>query len=243
MMATITTEWVRLEAGGFPMGAFVARPEALGSDAGPGILVLQEAYGVSKHIRDVTERYARLGFTAIAPELFHRTAPPRFEAPYGGDFSAIQPHFTALTSETLIDDMSAAYDWLAEEAKIDAKRIAAVGYCLGGRCAYLANAELTLGAAISYYGGAIAPDLLDRAQKQGSPILMFWGGLDKHIPPEQHRAVADALTSAGADHVQVVFSKADHAFNRDGGPTYNEAAAREALHLVLEFLRVNGVLD
>lgn len=241
-MATVTTEYVTLDGGGSAMEAFIARPEAPGPEEGPGILVLQEAYGVNKHIRDVAERYARLGFTAIAPELFHRTAPAHFEAPYGSDFSVLQPHYGALTPQTLIDDMSAAYDWLAEEAKIDAKRIAAVGYCLGGRCAYLANAELPLGAAISYYGGGIAPDLLDRAEKQGSPILMFWGGLDKHIPPEQHRAVADALTAAGADHVQVVFSKADHAFNRDGGPTYNEAAAREALHLVLEFLSVNSVL-
>jgi carboxymethylenebutenolidase len=243
MMATVTTDYVSLDVGGSSMEAFVARPETPGREEGPGMLVLQEAYGVNKHIRDVAERYARLGFTAIAPELFHRTAPPHFEAPYGGDFGAIQPHFSALTPQTLIDDMSAAYDWLAEEAKIDAKRIAAVGYCMGGRCAYLANAELPLGAAISYYGGGIAPDLLDRAKKQGSPILMFWGGLDKHIPPEQYRAVADALTAAGADHVQVVFSKADHAFNRNGGLSYNEAAAREALHLVLEFLRVNGVLD
>jgi carboxymethylenebutenolidase len=242
MMATVATNYVTLDAGGSSMEAFVARPEVPGTDEGPGIIVIQEAYGVSKHIRDVAERYARLGFTAIAPELFHRTAPARFEVPYGSDFSALQPHFGALTPQTLIEDMSAAYDWLAEEAKIDAKRIAAVGYCLGGRSAYLANAELPLGAAISYYGGGIAPDLLDRAQKQGSPILMFWGGLDKHIPPEQYRAVADALTAAGADHVQVVFSKADHAFNRDGGPTYNETAAREAFHLALEFLRVNKVL-
>lgn len=222
------------------MEAAVARPP---SGPGPGLIVLQEAFGVNHHIRNVAERYAaRAGVTAIAPELFHRTAPPGFEGRYG-DFDAIRPHMAALTTPGLAADMRAAYDWLVQQAKIPPSRIAAVGYCMGGRCAYLANSELPLAAAISYYGGGIAPDMLDRAARQHGPLLMFWGGLDQHIPAEQHRAVADALTAAGADHVQVVFSKADHGFNCDERPSYNESASREALSLVLEFLRVNGVLD
>ncbi len=223
---------------GTVMEAVVVRSGAVEA---PGLLVLQEAFGVNQHIRNVAERYAKLGFTAIAPELFHRTAPPGFEGSYG-DFASIQPHFTGLTPQGLIADMRAAYAWLTEEAKIASQRIAAVGFCMGGRCAYLANSELPLGAAISYYGGGIVPDLLDRASKQHAPILMFWGGLDQHIPSEQYRAVADALTAAGADHTQVVFAKADHGFNCDARPSYNASASREALALVLEFLRVHGVL-
>jgi carboxymethylenebutenolidase len=219
------------------MQAFVARSER----PGPGLIVLQEAFGVTGHIREVAQRYAHLGFTAIAPELFHRTAPPGFEGSYT-DYDSIRPHASALTTSDLLTDIRAAFDWLEKQAQIPAKRIAALGYCMGGRCAYLANSELPLGAAVSYYGGGIAPDLLDRAAKQHGPILMFWGGLDKHIPPEQYRAVADALGAAGADHEQVVFAKADHAFNRDGGPSYNEGAARQALALVVEFFRVLGFL-
>jgi carboxymethylenebutenolidase len=231
-------ERVRLNvADGTTMEAAVARP----SKPGPGLLVLQEAFGVNGHIRNVAQRYADLGFTAIAPELFHRSAPPGFEASYS-DFDAVRPHMAALTPQGLIADMRAAYEWLTKEAKIAPERIASVGYCMGGRCSYLANAELPLAAAISYYGGGIVPDMLDRASKQHGPILMFWGGLDTHIPPEQYRAVADALTAAGADHTQVVFSKADHGFNCDARPSYNASASREALALVLEFLRVNGVL-
>ena len=221
------------------MEAVVARSSGA---PGPGLLVLQEAFGVNHHIRGVAQRYAEAGFTAIAPELFHRTAPPGFEGSYG-DVDAIRPHMAALTPQNLIADMRAAYAWLRDDAKIAPERIAAVGYCMGGRCAYLANSELPLAAAISYYGGGIAPDMLDRASKQHGPLLMFWGGLDAHIVPEQYRAVADALTAAGADHVQVVFAKADHGFNCDERPSYNESASREALSLVMEFLRVNGVLD
>ena len=232
-------ERVKLQvADGTTMEACVARPK---TENGPGLLVLQEAFGVNGHIRNVAQRYAALGFTAIAPELFHRSAPPGFEASYG-DFASVQPHMSALTTEGMVDDMRAAYEWLTNDAKISAERIAAVGYCMGGRCVYLANAELPLAAGIAYYGGGIAPALLDRAAKQHAPILMFWGGLDTHIPPEQYRAVADALTAAGADHEQVVFAKADHGFNCDERPSYNPGAAQQALALALEFLRVHGVL-
>ncbi len=208
---------------------------------GAGLLVLQEAFGVNGHIRNVARRYADLGFTAIAPELFHRTAPAGFEAAYT-DFDSVREHMGALTPRGLAADMRAAYEWLAGDAQIAPARIAAVGYCMGGRCAYLANADLPLAAAVSYYGGGIAPDLLDRATDQHGPLLMFWGGLDKHILPEQYRAVADALSAAGTDHEQVVFAKADHGFNCDERPTYNESASRQALALVLEFFRVRGVL-
>ncbi len=220
------------------MGAVVERPAG---KAGAGLLVLQEAFGVNGHIRNVARRYADLGFTAIAPEFFHRTAPAGFEAPYT-EFDSIREHMAALTPQGLVADMRAAYDWLTGEAQIAPARIAAVGYCMGGRCAYLANGELALAAAVSYYGGGIAPDLLDRTTTQHGPLLMFWGGLDAHIPPEQHRAVADALTAAGAEHTQVVFSNADHGFNCDERPSYNASASREALALVLEFFRVRGVL-
>jgi carboxymethylenebutenolidase len=226
-------------ADGTTMEAAVARPA---SASRAGLLVLQEAFGVNEHVRTVAERYAKhAGVVAIAPELFHRTAPPGFEASYG-DYEQVRPHMTALTTQGLLADMRAAYGWLRDEAKIDPAHVAAVGYCMGGRCAYLANSELPLAAAVSYYGGGIAPGMLDRAAKQHGPLLMFWGGLDAHIPPEQYRAVADALTAAGKDHVQVVFSKADHGFNCDARPSYNESASREALSLVMEFLRVHGVL-
>ncbi len=221
------------------MEAFVARPNEA---SGPGLLVLQEAFGVNRHIRNVAQRYAALGFTAIAPELFHRSARPGFEGSHT-DFASVQPHMAALTPEGIVADARAAYEWLTKSARIPAERVAAVGYCMGGRCVYLVNAELPIAAGISYYGGGIAPGLLDRAAKQHGPILMFWGGLDAHIPPEQYRAVADALTRAGADHEQVVFSKADHAFNNDERPSYNPGAARQALALALEFLRVHAVLN
>jgi carboxymethylenebutenolidase len=222
---------------GTGMDAYVARPA---SANGAGILVFQEAYGVNAHIRDVADRFAQLGFTAVAPELFHRSAPAGFEAAYG-DFETVGPHMKQLTAESLAADATASVEWLAKNGDLDSKRIAAIGFCLGGRVSYIANASLDLRAAVSFYGGGIAPDLLEMASRQHGPLLMFWGGKDKHIPPEQYRTVADTLTAAGKTHEQVVFSQGDHGFFCDKRASYEPGAARQAWALTLEFLRTFGV--
>jgi len=217
--------------------AYIARPKSGAATA--GMLVFQEAFGVNAYMRDIADRYAALGFLAIVPELFHRTG-PGFEGSYT-DFEAVRPHMAALTPDGLGADIDASYDWLRGQG-IDAPRIGAVGFCMGGRVAYMANARVQLGAAISFYGGGIVPDLLPLAQAQRAPILMFWGGRDAHIPPEQYRAVADALTAARATHEQVVFSQADHGFYCDARASYNELASRQATALVNAFLDVYGLL-
>jgi carboxymethylenebutenolidase len=224
-------------ADGTAMNAYVARPTS--GTATAGMLVFQEAFGVNAYIRDVTDRFAALGFLAIAPELFHRTG-PGFEGSYT-DYEAVRKHMAGLTPDGLNADIDATYAWLREQG-IDAPRAGAIGFCMGGRVAYMANARVQLGAAISFYGGGIVPELLSLAQAQRAPILMFWGGLDTHIPPEQYRSVADALTAANATHEQVVFSQADHGFFCDARPSYNESASRQAWALVNAFLDVYGLL-
>ena len=109
---------------------------------------------------------------------------------------------------------------------------------MGGRISFLANASLPLRAAASYYGGGIAPALLDRAANLHAPMLFFWGGLDKHIPAEQRNAVIDAVRSAGKSYANVEFSDADHGFNCDERASYQPRAARQAWALLLEFLKV-----
>jgi carboxymethylenebutenolidase len=232
-MADIKTERVNLtSADGTALQAYVARPQ--GSGARPGILVLQEAFGVNAHIRDVTERFAREGFVAIAPELFHRTAKAGFEGSYG-DFAAVAPHYQALTTEGLLADMKAAHAWLSKEG--GASDVSSIGFCMGGRASYIANSGLKLKAAISFYGGGIAPGLLDLAPKMSAPILLVWGGLDKHIPPEQVVSVSKALRDAGKPYVEAVFSAADHGFHCDARPSYHAPSAAQAWALSLQFLK------
>ena len=238
MAEEIKTETVTLNVSdGTTMPAYVARPASGGPH--PGILVFQEAFGVNAHIRDVTERFAHAGYTAIAPALFHRTD-PNFEGEYT-KFEAAMPHFQALTDDGQTADIHAAYQWLT--TKGGASAVASTGYCMGGRTSFLADSLLPLKASVSYYGGGIAPSgyamfpsLLGRAADLHAPILLFWGGLDAHLGPEQVRAVEDALKAADKNYAQVVFSQADHGFFCDVRASYNPEAARQAWALTLEFL-------
>jgi len=225
MMTTIRVE------DGTEMRVFVARPE--GSRRVPGIMVFQEAYGVNAHIRDVTERFARSDYLAAAPELFHRTA-PGFEGRYD-DSATAMAETRKLTIEGLEADVRATFEFLRQDRACDG-RVASVGFCMGGRVSFLANSIVPLAAAVSFYGGGIAPGLLDRAAKQHGKLLLFWGGLDRHIGFEQRSEVRQALDQAGKPYIHTVISYADHGFFCDQRPSYNPAAARDAWALTMSFL-------
>ncbi len=238
MAEEIKTETVNLTVSdGTTMPAYVARPTSSGLH--PGILVFQEAFGVNAHIHDLCERFARAGYTAIAPALFHRTD-ANFKGLYT-DFGPAMTHLTALTDDGQTADIHAAYQWLTTEA--GATAVASTGYCMGGRTSFLADSLLPLRASVSYYGGGIAPSdggpfpgLLEKAADLHAPILLFWGGLDEHIGTPQVQAVEAALKAAKKPYTQVVFSQADHGFFCDARASYNPDAARQAWALTLEFL-------
>ena len=232
---TLKTSYVQLEVeGANAMQAYVAAPE--GNGPFPAIIVFQEAFGVNHHIRELAERFAKEGYVAIAPELFHRTAEAGFEGSYT-DFGAVAQHFQGVNEEGMENDCRATYNWLQAQPNVKKDSTATTGYCMGGRVSFLANSILPLKAAVSYYGGRIAPDLVKRAPSLHAPMLFFWGGLDKHIPQEQISAIMGELDAAGKKYVNVVFSYADHAFFCDARPSYNAEAANLAWPLTLAFLK------
>jgi carboxymethylenebutenolidase len=225
---------------GTTMRAYLARPAD--GVPHPGLLVFQEAFGVNAHIRDVAERFAREGYVALAPELYHRTA-PGFEGEYN-NFEPIMKVMQSMTDQGLEADVRAAFDWLHADAGVLDGSVACTGYCMGGRVSFLADAIVPLKAAISYYGGGIAPGLrgpglLGRAGDLHAPILLFWGLQDKHIGVEQPRAVADALRTNQKLFVNVEFSEAGHGFFCDARPSYNAPAATQSWALALRFLETN----
>jgi carboxymethylenebutenolidase len=199
----------------------------------PGIILLQEAFGVNGHIRNVADRLAQEGFVVIAPELFHRSAAPGLEIPYS-DFPSALPHFQAITPERLTADLQAAHAWLQAQDNVAADKIGSIGFCLGGRVSFLANAVLPLAAAVSYYGGG-THTLASRAGELHAPHLFFWGGLDKHISKDQVDSVLQALDAAGKPYINTTISYADHGFHCDERPSYNADAAKEAWALTLAF--------
>ncbi len=222
------------------MRAYVVRPTLVRPSA--GIMLFQEAFGVNEHIRDVADRFAREGYYVISPEFFHRTV-EGFEGSYT-NFSPIKEHLKALTHEGMLADIHAAFDWLFTHGETEKFPISAVGYCMGGRAAFLAATSLPIACGVSYYGGSIAPNnlskgLLDRVQDIQVPLLFYWAGLDKHIKSDQALAVTNALREANKTFTSIEFSSADHGFFCDARDTYDAAAAKQSWVFTLEFLKSN----
>src|SRR5665647_440323 len=214
------------------MDAYVAFPE--GNETYPAMIVLQEAFGVNSHIRNIAERLCKEGYAVIAPNLFHRTG-ERIEIPYT-DFAAIgMPHFQAISNEGLINDVKSCYDWLLQQPKMIKEKIGSIGFCMGGRVSFLANTILPLAAAVSYYGGGLEK-FVDEAGKLHGPHLFFWGGLDKHIAQDKIDIIINAVKASGKEYTNIVISYADHGFNCDERESYHPLASREAWAYTLTFL-------
>jgi carboxymethylenebutenolidase len=225
-------EWVELSVSdGTAMRAYVVRPKRAN---GAGLIVIQEAFGVNAHIRDVAERFAQEGYLAIAPELYHRTG-RGVEISYT-DVASAGPHREGLTDERLSADLASAYTWIAGEQVVTKGNIASVGFCMGGRASFLANATLPLRAAVSFYGGRITETLLDRARALSGPQLFVWGGLDTHIPQSSKRPLIDMLDELKKPYVNVDVSYAGHGFFCNERESYSEKGAKQVWPLTLAFL-------
>ena len=137
-MSLLSTETLTLSVtNAGTMDAYLAKPT---NNAPKGaIIVFQEAFGINDYIRSICDRFANQGYLAIAPELFHRTA-PGFDAPYT-DFPKAKEEMNKLTDEGMLADTEACHTWLQEQG-IPSSQLHAVGFCMGGRAAFLANTAL-----------------------------------------------------------------------------------------------------
>jgi carboxymethylenebutenolidase len=202
------------------------------------LIVLQEAFGVNDHIRSLVEMFARDGYYAVAPELFHRTGSP--EVPYD-DFPSAMTSLATLSYEGLYEDLVATSEFL-REAGYPCASIGVVGYCMGGSVAFFAATLGIVGAAASYYGGGVATgrfgleSLLDLAPSLQCPWTGFYGDLDKGIPADQVEALRKATEVTGVATDIIRYENADHGFNCDGRPAvFNEAASKDATSRTLSF--------
>ncbi|MEZ5142093.1 MAG: dienelactone hydrolase family protein [Acidimicrobiales bacterium] len=214
-----------------PMRLYEAVPDT-GSPAG-AVVVVQEAFGVNAHIEDVTGRFARAGFHAVAPDLFHRSGGGT--APYD-DFGAVLPLFEGLSGDDdLLVDVDAAVDHL-RAAGWSTARIGVVGFCFGGRVSFLVALRRRLGAAVGFYGGGIVtgrfpqfPPLIEEAGGLQTPWLGLFGDLDESIPVADVERLAATLVDRAAVPAEVVrYPDAGHGFHCDQRPSYVEADALDA---------------
>ncbi len=226
-MPDIESQYVELSvADGGSMRAWFAQPKEA---AKAGLMVFQEAFGVNSHIRSLTDRFAKAGYAAIAPELYHRSS-PGFEGKYDDSAPSIALA-RQLTTEGLQHDIRATHGFLRERVNAN---IVCVGYCMGGRVSFLANTSVPVRAAVSYYGGGL-DGVIDRAAECSAPMLFFWGEKDKHITGEHRQKVAKGMHASQHPSAQVTFSDADHGFFCDQRASYNPAAARLSWDLTLSY--------
>lgn len=227
---SVSTRWIDVPAGNDSFGAYLALPKG---GKGPGIVIVQEIFGVNAHIRDVVEQYALDGYVAIAPDIFWRTQ-PRVELGYVG---ADRDKGIELLQKT--DPKLAAQDVGATAAVLRqlpecTGKVAAIGYCFGGRIAYLAAADGTVDAAVAYYGGGIQ-NALDVAGKVTVPIQFHYAELDHAIPPDAVNNVKAAF--AGRSNAEFhLYPNAEHGFNCTARSSYNQHASALAHGRTLTFV-------
>ncbi|WP_019633946.1 dienelactone hydrolase family protein [Actinomadura atramentaria] len=209
-----------------PMDVHVARPA---EPNGRAVVVLQEAFGVNAHIRDIARRFADRGYLALAPDLFHRTG----TGVIGYDQHAEGMKLIgALGPDQIVPDVRTVLDHVAKDEGVALADTAIVGFCFGGRAAFTAaTAAPGLGAAVVFYGPGIAAGphaVLDRAASITAPLLLHVGAEDPTIPAEHVKAIDEALTAAGTDYEQFVYGDAGHAFACDARPAMYRATAADA---------------
>lgn len=249
-MPEIHTDAAGLEAGSVSIAAaggaipgYCAKP--VGRVNVPIILVVQEIFGVNEHIRDVCRRLAKLGYCAIAPELFARQ----------GDVSQMkdwQEIFAKIVSKTpdaqVLADLDAAAD---EAARIggDIGRLGITGFCWGGRITWLYAAHSSRAkAAVAWYGrfegdtDALHPrHPIDVAGELNSPVLGLYGAQDQSIPQASVTRMREAIAHARKNAEIVLYSQAGHAFFADYRPSFEKGAAEEGWHRMREWFRYYGV--
>lgn len=201
---------------------------------GPGLVVVQEIFGVNSHIRAVADDYARQGYVVLAPDIFWR-AEPGVELGY--DEESVQRGVALrarIPMEQTVSDLEATVAVLRQRSDVDGK-IGAVGYCYGGRLVYALAATGAIDAGVSYYGAGTAA-LLDRAPNITVPLQFHFGGLDHSIPHIEVEQIRDAFTRR-SDVEIFVYDDADHGFNCDQRGSYHRPSAELARSRALEFFR------
>jgi carboxymethylenebutenolidase len=239
-VARMTTTAIQLPDGTV-LPAYVARPASTVTPAATGVIVAHELFGVTPGIQGVADDLAAAGYLAIAPEFFHRSAPPgRWLPADDAGRTAGFGYLRQLTRPHAIDDAAAAVGWLRSQPGIE--RVAIVGFSVGGHLAFLAACSLPIDRAAVLYGGWLtvtdiplsqpAPTL-DLAPGISGRLLYLVGEDDFLITAEQRKQIADALGPGGE---LVSYPGVGHAFWWPGTPAYDPGARQDAWSRVLALL-------
>lgn len=218
-------EMIEFPSNGSVGQGYLASPEG----GGPGVVVIQEWWGLVPHIKDVCDRFAAEGFSALAPDLYRGK---KVSEPDEAGKAAM-----AMESEGAVRDMSGAVDALRERAGSD--RVAVVGFCMGGGLALLLAAERpdAVAACVPFYGAVLRPDLEPDYSKIQAAVLGHYAELDQFCSPEAARELEAKLRGLGKEAQVYIYPGTDHAFFNDTRPeVYDADASASAWLRTLDFL-------
>ena len=218
-------ERVTFKSNGGTAEGYLARPKR----PGPGVIVIQEWWGLVPHIQHVADRFADAGFVALAPDLYHgkQTKSP----------DEAGKLMMSLRVDDAARDLAGAIDRLAAEKDVTSERVATIGFCMGGQLALFAACEYPerIDAVVDFYG--VHPAAKPDVTRLSGPVLAHFANRDKSTTPAIANALVERIRDAGKD-VEVHFYEADHAFFNDQRPTvYNAEAAKLAWDRTLAFLK------
>ncbi len=197
---------------------------------GPGVIVIQEWWGLVPHIKDVCDRFAREGFTALAPDLYHGE-----EARSPDEAGKLM---MALNIEVAERDLRGAIEYLAQHEATEGERVGTVGFCMGGVLSLFAAAKNPerVGACVVFYG--IHPKVDPPLERLRAPVLGFYAERDEFVPPAAARALEARLKELGKQAEFDIYPGTDHAFFNDARPeVYDAQAAGDAWRRTVSFFR------
>ncbi|MDX1383635.1 MAG: dienelactone hydrolase family protein [Thermoanaerobaculia bacterium] len=220
-------QMIEYPSNGHSSRGYLATPE---SGGGPGVVVLQEWWGLVDHIKDVADRFAQEGFVALAPDLYHGES-----TDHPDDAGRMM---MALEIDRTEKDLRGAIGALLDREETTSGQVGTVGFCMGGQLSlYAACENADVGACVDYYGihPAVSPDL----DKLAAPVLGFFGEEDEFVTPDAARELEASLRAAGKS-VAIHIFPAGHAFFNDSRPdAYDEHFAEESWELMLDFFRTH----
>ena len=228
-----TSTWIDIRADDGVFQGYLALPRG---GKGPGIVLLQEIFGVNAHIRSLADQYAADGYVVLAPDLFWRNE-PHIELGYeDDDWSAAVKLMQATDLTQARRDIAQAAKALRALPGVNGK-IASIGYCFGGLLSYCAGADGVVDAAAAYYGGGIQHHL-DLAGQVKLPLLMHFGAEDSHIPAAAVQQIAERFEDDSNVEIHV-YPQAEHGFNCSHRASYHQRSAAQAHGNTLIFLGEN----
>lgn len=207
-------------------GGYLATPK---QGSGPGVIVIQEWWGLVDHIKDVCDRFAEEGFVALAPDLYHgKTTKSPDEA---GRL------MMAMRIDEAERDLSAAVEYLSTQDSTTSDKVGVVGFCMGGALAlYAATKNDKVGACVVFYGGH--PKVKADLPNLQAPVLGLYAEKDRSVTPDLVRALERDVKALGKQIEVVIYKDADHAFFNDTRPeVYNAEASADAWQRTIAFLR------